>query len=332
MKKKIIIQALFWAFIFVYIFDYFKEEGDYELAFRLSAMELGIYLLTAYVNLWVLIPRFVHRKLLYIGSLVLYLFALLTGYTLFGWEEELMGEVSTASKISFAINYVVFILFSLLYWYVEEYQKEQQRALKLENEKLVAEMKALKSQVSPHFLFNSLNNIYSLCLSNPEGAAAMVEKLSEVLRYLTYEGTQDKVLLQQEVKMITDFVALQKMKKLQGGHNITLEVDEHVHQYKIIPLVLISLVENAFSHGDIATNEQGKLRIAIQQKHQQVVVAITNTFNEQTMPQKQEGGIGLRNIQQQLDLHYPNRYSFETKKENQLFRVKLAIDVDNPSL
>lgn len=218
-KHKAIFHIFFWIFIYCFVFDYFYE-GVLNL-YQSSAktfFECLIYAFISYINLFVLIPVFQkhQRAPFYILSLILFLIILLIPYHLLDLGYYFLGSDAFRSNLSFTLNYILFIIISFLYWYLIRYNEERHNHILLKNDKLQTELNLLKSQISPHFLFNSLNNIYSLAVTKSDAAPEMIEKLSDILRYLIDEGNKNSVPLQKEADLIQQYIDLQRLKKVKA--------------------------------------------------------------------------------------------------------------------
>lgn len=323
--KLAVYQIIFWIFIFGKFYFYFSSANDTWKSIELTLIVVLFNMSIFYNHLIFIIPRFFKKWtaffLLHLASL-----SLLIGiYYITNIASRIYGEFSLQAALAITNNYISFSIYSFLYWYVIKFLKEKELTLKLKNEKLVAEMKALKSQVSPHFLFNSLNNIYSLCLNNPDDAAMMTDKLSKQLRYLIYKGSQDLVLLSEEIHLIEDYIAIQQIKKHKGKVTFNVSLSNPLKKASIPPLLLITLVENAFTHGDVITNSNGSIDIKIENKETDIIFSIINSFDEKYAIKKSEGGIGLSNLRDQLQIKYPNHHNLSVETNNNLYTATLTI-------
>ncbi len=326
-KIKPIYHILFWIFVFFLAFDLLEYGYDLLPAIGLSFVEVAIHVFIFYVNLHVLIPRILVPKgsKLYIIGLFVFLVAILVPYFFSGLGYYLIGENEIRIILSFLLNYILYILISLLYWYLTLYQHEKHYRLALQNEKLQAELLLLKSQVSPHFLFNSLNNIYSLSIIKHDNAPVMIEKLSDILRYVIYEGKKQEVLLEREVELLSNYIDLQLLKKLKADKNITISVSGIQSSQKIAPLILINIVENCFKHSDIAYNKDGFLKVKIHIENNLLKFTTTNSF----IKSNKKTGIGLENIKQQLHHYYPKMHQLHIFNSNGIFKTELQIELNS---
>ncbi|WPV69777.1 sensor histidine kinase [Chitinophaga sp. LS1] len=205
-------------------------------------------------------------------------------------------------------------------WFKSEQQRE---ALKLEN--LNAELKFLKSQINPHFLFNCLNTIYSLAHKHSAQTEHAIIKLSTILRYMIYESNEDKVQLQQELQYLEDYIDIQRL-RLPEDIVVDYAVQGNPAGLRIEPMLLVPFVENAFKHG-ISYAEPSFIAIAVAIERNQVRLVVENAVFRQRMAEK--GGIGLQNVKKRLELLYTEDHELEiTEAENQ-FIVDLKIELKN---
>ena len=189
-------------------------------------------------------------------------------------------------------------------------------------EKLQSEMKHLKSQINPHFLFNMLNNIYSLARSNSDATADTVMKLSKILRYILYESGKKTIPIETELKIIDDFTELQK---LRFGNKLQVRTIKNLDQnsVEIAPLLLFPLVENAFKHGNIENQDEIYLNIFLRDKH--LSVDVHNPVGKASVISKDDG-IGLPNLKRQLELLYRD-HSLESHETEGRYYVNLRINL-----
>jgi len=190
-----------------------------------------------------------------------------------------------------------------------------------------AEIQFLRVQINPHFLFNTLNNIYSLTVSKSALAPKMILLLSDLLRYVIYESAYEKVSLQKEVSNLQKFIELYQLKQ-EYPLPITLSIQGKIESQEMIPMVLIPIVENCFKHSDLEINDKGSICISLEILSDKLIFQTSNTFIEN--PQKDKiGGVGLVNIQKRLTLYYKHDYVFRTQINNSIFETYLEIPLYN---
>ena len=193
----------------------------------------------------------------------------------------------------------------------------------LENERKDMELQFLKSQLNPHFLFNSLNNIYSLAYQKSEKTADAVLKLSEIMRYMIYESNDMWVELSKEISYLESYVDLHRL-RFKDGAAIEMSINGEIKDQKIIPLVLISFVENAFKHG-VANDPSDPIRINIIANQKILHFSITN--KKRTGNKDEVGGVGLNNVERRLQLLYPDRYKLNIVNSATHYTSELMLDI-----
>jgi LytS/YehU family sensor histidine kinase len=321
--NKIGFYILFWIFISLYVFDYFIDEYSLINSIAYTAFEVIIYSAEFYINLFLLIPFVLQKKgkTAYILSLIVLLSVFCSAYFLTGLNAYLLSENVFRAISSFFLNHSLFVFLSYTVWYYNRYISEKQKRLKLEYEKLQSEMMLLKSQVSPHFLFNALNNIYSLALLKSDDAPKMISTLSDILRYFLDEGNKKEVFLESEIEIISKYIQIQKYRQIPGMNNIIFKVSGDPLGLKVPPLLFMTLIENAFKHGDIIEKKEGFVNIGFNISGKKIEFNIVNSFQ----PKENRSGIGLMNVKSQLDILYGKNYQMSIDEKNKSYNVSLNL-------
>jgi LytS/YehU family sensor histidine kinase len=215
--------------------------------------------------------------------------------------------------------FFLFLTIIVIYWLF----KQIAFILKLKNEKAKTELLHLKSQVNPHFFFNTLNNLYGL-MEKDSNARKMVLKLSDMMRYSIYEGQKDRVTLGEEVDYLNNYIELQE---LRYHRKSDVQFNHHMENAntKIMPLLFIILVENAFKHGLENLGEKAYIHISLAEHENKVNFEIENNFELQEKHKNR--GIGLENLKRRLELVYPNKHSLTFKVDADIYKVKLSLDL-----
>jgi LytS/YehU family sensor histidine kinase len=199
---------------------------------------------------------------------------------------------------------------------------EEKKILIKENAQ--AELQLLKAQVHPHFLFNTLNNIYSFTLGNSPEAGSLVLKLKDTVRYMIYDCEAALVPLEKEIKMIEDYIGLEQVRY---GKRLNLEVEiKRIYEDKLIaPLLLIPFVENSFKHGSSKMLQGPWIKLRIESKENLLLFQLHNSKPEKADTINNKKGIGLKNIQKRLELLYPNQYKLNIQSSDDVFSVEMAL-------
>ena len=202
--------------------------------------------------------------------------------------------------------------------------RKTKEAMLFKSEKLETEMKLLKSQINPHFLFNALNNIYSLSYLKPEKTPENLLKLSEMLRYMLYECNDVKVPLSKEIAYLENYIAL-KLLKDSRGMKVSVNLEKDRGELMIAPMLLIPFVENAFKHSNIEDLEKGWIKIDLKTRDEKLFFKVENSFAPTPSTKDKVGGIGLTNVNRQLDLLYPDKHQLDIIAKNNVYKVHLEI-------
>jgi two-component system, LytTR family, sensor kinase len=227
---------------------------------------------------------------------------------------HLFGRIPYFTFFTFLIN------FSFLF---EEILKKQEQATQLQRANTETELKWLKAQVSPHFLFNALNNIYSLAYTQSSQTAPAVMKLSELMRYMLQESTAEKITIEREAAYLDNYIQLQSLKK-RYANKIVTNVELKNPSMQIEPMLLINFVENAFKHSNLE-DEGAWIRMKIYAGDDKLQFSIDNTVG-QTGTKDKTTGIGLENIKQRLQLLYPKHHTLEIEVRENIHSVNLLIN------
>jgi len=318
---KIRFHILFWILIALYIFDYFIDVFNLVDSLIYTAFEIFLFATEFYLNLFFLIPFVLLKKgrIAYAVSLIVLLSATCSAYFVAGLNDYLLATNFLRTLITFFLNHVLFIFISYIIWFFNKYLEEKEKRLKLENEKIQMEMKLLKSQLNPHFLFNTLNNIYTLVLLKSDDAPEMLAALSDIMRYLVYEGNKKDVLLEAEIKAIDKYIQIQQYRRISGLENIHFEVSGDPSALKVPPLIFMTLIENALKHGDIIENKNGFVNINLTITGNHIEFNILNSFQ----PKENRKGIGLKNITSQMDIIFGEAYQMKIDECNTHYTVNL---------
>jgi len=267
-------------------------------------------------------------------AVVVCLYPIIT--TVFLWLPiNYMGEPLTPSVTASPFDWhngrVVFVvmLLSLPVILMTQWHQKNSQLIQLEKENIQTELNLLKQQIDPHFLFNTLNNLYALCRKKSDLAPDVVLQLAELMRYVVYRGKESYVLCSEEAKYIEDYVSLQSIRL---HNNLTLDVQINIEdaQAKISPLLLIIMVENAFKHGIEPSIGDCSLSIQLQVTTQMLIFTCENSVeNDNNISEfehaKELEGVGLDNLQRRLDLLYSDKHQLSLLPKNNSFTATLKI-------
>ncbi len=288
---------------------------------------LSIDVLVVYFNLYILIPRFFLRSKFW--GYILSTFGLLLVNATF--SSSIQQFILTGKRVfnpDMATSIESFVLtFTLMMTAVgfnitKRFLISQARLKELETTSLKTELAFLKHQINPHFLFNSLNNIYVQSRTNSSDASESILQLSDLLRYQLYDCAKDRVKLSDEIDYLKNYLDIDRMRK--NHAEVDFEVSGSPTNIQIAPYLFIPFVENALKHG-ITLNNETKIGIRFTIKPERILFEIENSKPEQPFNQNMKGGIGLANISRRLDLLYPGKYRLDIDNEKNVYKVKLGL-------
>ncbi len=281
-----------------------------------------------YVNVYFLLPRYMFRGLYtryVIGVVVCSALLLLLLYVLLPWHDVVPNEKQGPFVGAWLLPVAGMFFVSTVYAYFRRDRISHKREIDLTHQNIEFEMKFLKSQINPHFLFNALNNIYALSIIKSERTPEMILKLSDMLRFTLYDSENMKVKLGREIEYIVNYIEFQKL-KMDSEPNIKVDTSNCNPEMMIEPMLMIPFVENSFKHGNIDNVKKGWLQIEIKTLGPILVFKVKNSLPTVALSKDVVGGIGVENVRKRLDILYPDRYEFEIDTSNNTFSVYMKID------
>ncbi|WNB18868.1 sensor histidine kinase [Marivirga arenosa] len=333
-------HAIFWSLIFSFFVVPTLGYQEQKLAYiGAYASKLLPQMILAYGMLFILVPYVLNRygKVLFgisVGISLYLSFILYTFIRYYGFERifpeyyRLPPEVDfwwRATDFHYFAQNAIWFLFPAVIFMSVRYYKHQREALELREQKKSAELNALKNQLNPHFLFNTLNNLYALTLKKSDQAPEVIAKLSEMLDYILYRCNEEYVPLKDELNLLNNYIALEKVRY---GKRVSIQFESRVEQrVKIAPLLLITFFENAFKHGVSQEIKQAKIHAMLEADSELIKFSITNTVTSHKAESDERQAIGLTNVQKQLRLIYPEKHKLIVKEHGELFMVELKIEL-----
>ncbi|OQD43126.1 sensor histidine kinase [Croceivirga radicis] len=334
-------HVVFWAFYFLFNFlRWGSFYSDYLYSFKSNLLGFPIHIILSYFTIYYLIPRYIFRKkfLSFVVLLILSIFIMVFfkfELTKFLISNNVWPEGPETYYLTF--DYTIVMMLGELYviTFVAsikltiDWLRESGRIAKLEKAQLETELKFLRNQISPHFFFNTLNNIYAQSLDNSKDTPDTILKLSDLMRYLIYDANKKKYQsLKKELEFLENYIELERIRHTQNL-NLVYHVEGNPRDKKIIPLLLINFVENAFKHGANKSIEKVDILIDLIIKEDWLTFKINNTKPTQkfiTVSKKDKGGVGLTNVKKRLELRYAeNEYDLNITETKTNFQVELNL-------
>jgi two-component system, LytTR family, sensor kinase len=327
-------HILFWL---LYTFFWLLVSGSFNNPSQIfhSLVVVFFHASASYFNIYVLVPLLLQKQKYIAYGLSLLLSITLTCFPLaFAiyysnphnspdnlWSEDffIFNTITTSYAVA-----ITMILRLMLHWYQREKEKAELQQLTTETE-----LKYLKSQINPHFLFNCLNSIYSLTLKKSDDAPQTVLKLSDMLRYLLYEAAEEKVTIDKEINYLKNYLELEKI-RLGNRGQIIFEVNTDSEDYEIEPMLLMPFVENSFKHGLNTKATEGWVNIVLSISNGKLHFKISNNKGAKSFVNTEYtvGGIGIENVRKRLQLLYPSAHLLQLEDEENVYTVGLELELE----
>lgn len=331
-NQRIVYHSLLWmAYIFAFATIQSLVSNGHFLYFLGNQLILAFfYAVGVYFNMLYLIPNYLTDKKYGIYAILV----TLTVFTITPLQLFFLVLKSPEYRPYIVDNLVYYYILSFLFIgtttitkIISDWLRHQRERKELETQTMQSELRFLKSQINPHFLFNTLNNLYALTLKKSDKAPEIVIKLSEMMRYMLYECNEKWVPLYKEVNYLKNYMDLERLRQ---GKNvkITFEVAGNIHQQRIAPLLFITFIENSFKHGLSNQIDEGFVNILMNVENEQLQLFIENS--KPSVPaqfHKDSGGIGLVNVRRRLDLLYPKQYELNIDDNPKTYAVNLEINL-----
>ncbi len=338
MKNRIILflHLAFWAYMIMqHLFPILAYSELDPVYYRVMPVDFTLNLVLFYGLYLYVLPflfRFRRKPLAFLAGT-----AIVTGYStltlcFFYYYETILHlmpdtevVITRTDILTHFRGSIVMVIYAVLIRVVANYIAQQQKESELIQQNQASEIALLRSQINPHFLFNTLNNIYALIRSGSKDADTAVMKLSEIMRYMLYESNAEKVALSKEIEYLHGFIELQRL-RLEDPDYVVFDIQGDLTSRTIAPMILIPFVENAFKHGGRKGVSPG-ISIQLIVTASQLVFQVDNT--KPNLPRQNKdsvGGIGLSNIRRRLLLIYPNSHHLDIRDEEEMFRVTLILE------
>jgi two-component system, LytTR family, sensor kinase len=328
-------HLFFWMLVFgLWFYLRYQDYPSERIAAEITLLKVVDLALLVYVTNYLLIPKLLYKRkyifftsvflIMIIGSAVLKVFMMgkiLDQPDLFSLSGDLKARLyeNVISDFFLVVTGAAFRL-------ILDYINMQQRLVEVAKEKAETELSFLKSQINPHFLFNSLNSVYFLINKENAEARGALHKFSEMLRYQLYEMNGGKIPVEKEINYLEDYVALQKLRK-DEKYSVQFNCSQDVKGFLIEPLLLIPFVENAFKHISHNSDNSNFVKMDMSRNDGALLFTVENSKEPGIIRLEKKGGIGLTNVKRRLELLYPGRHELRIDETDKTFSVKLNLQV-----
>jgi len=346
--RKIWVQHLLFWLALIALFALFRTLRDNASIFTWKTLFFEIIPFSGvasavYLNYKLLLPRFLVKKRYWIYISLLLSITWINAaivHTIFRILEPYVREFGHQPHPKVGLFFpaymtlqIIFTMITSFFYFVRENSRLNEIALsttEIESQRLAAELNSLKAQINPHFLFNTLNNIYSYSLLESERTPAMILKLSGLMNYIIYECRAEQVALDKEIQFIHNYIALEKL-RVEDNLKILVDIPDDIPGQTIAPLLFVPLLENAFKHGANIQNPQPYIRIGLNISSTDLLTFTCENLKDsselQELPEK-SGGIGLENVKKRLELLYPGKNHLSITELEDRFSVTLTIQLE----
>lgn len=339
--QQIGLHTLFWGVIL-----YWRAQGDYywntpiEKFYLNNLVRLPILMISTYLVLYYLLPKYIIKDKQYLKFGLLFLLNLIIATALEKLlnRSDLMYEVlqpltekqwlGLKTGHPFRNSFSLFSIIGLasVIRFFKLFQEKEKKESQLKEENLTTKLAFLKSQVNPHFLFNALNNIYSMAVQKEQSEIAEgLENLSGIMHYLTYESNSDFVPLEKEIDLLKNYIEIQHLRIADTDDTtISFNVEGDFYNKTIAPVILLPLIENAFKHG-IKPDQKCIVSIKLKIEAEQLIFKTINTLFDKSNREIKDKGIGIENVKKRLHLLYPSNHFFRTNQNDNTFFCDLDL-------
>jgi two-component system, LytTR family, sensor histidine kinase AlgZ len=338
-NKNLWLHLSFWCvylsfnFYQISVFQRRIDDFDWSMGVMIIGTHSILTVFIAYFNYFILLPRFLEHKrwLRYIlefivpFAVIVALRVIAQRYIIDGFSHHEKYFYSSTFVIQTAVITLFITIFISLLRFVSDWFELEAIKKEVLNEKLTAELSFLKAQINPHFLFNTLNNLYYLAYSKSENTTEVISKLSQVMRYMIYDANHERVLLDKEIEYMQNYIGLERL-RLNNQIPINFNMNGSTAGVTIAPLILITFLENAFKHGVTNTNPHSWVNITLDVASGVLKYAVENSKGQNALADNGgKSGIGLANVKRRLELMYPAKHSLKVEDSADRYYIELEI-------
>jgi two-component system, LytTR family, sensor histidine kinase AlgZ len=339
-NRVVLVHVSFWCLylsFFTYQVSLFARgpEIDWNRVLTVVSIHISCAMLIGYVTYFIFLPRFLNHR-----SVLKFFFEFLAGFAVvillrIHLERYFIDHYAQNEKYlylyspRFIIHVISSNLFTVIFLgmirFVTEWFEFEARKKNVENEQLTAELNFLKAQINPHFLFNTLNNLYYLAYTKSANTPEVIAKLSQMMRYMIYDSNHPQVPLSKEIDYMESYISLERL-RLNNQIPINFNVKGNISAFRVAPFIFITFLENAFKHGVSNSNPEAWVNISMELNGNECVYRVENSKITSAKPEAEEkSGIGLQNVKRRLELSYPGKHQLEVQDLSDRYLTKLTI-------
>lgn len=328
-------HVFFWVlFLGLWFMLRVEDYANPSLAFQVTLIKVADLVLMVYITNYVLIPKLLYKKKYFLFGflfIVMVVFSSIFKMNILGrlTHNQLLLNLSGNWKARIYDNIIPHFFLVIAGAAIKLMMDQiglQKKITEMAKEKAEAELSFLKSQINPHFLFNSLNSVYFLIDKNNSDARQVLHKFSEMLRYQLYETNGEKIPIEKEIGFLSDYVDLQKLRK-DENYTVQFYCSPEVKGFSLEPLLLVPFVENAFKHISHKLNEDNFIKLELSKRNGIFEMKVENSKEPGDVHTEKAGGIGLMNVKRRLELLYPQRHELIINNELDKYSVYLKIKI-----
>jgi sensor histidine kinase YesM len=333
-NRVLLLHVSFWVLYFSYRVYDLNEYAGFERAATYTGLPMLFNIIASYVHYFFVLPGLFRDKKWskYFFWLLVLLLPVICARIIA--ENQVFAQLTTNETyyktlkltriVSTVWDTLSFLLFTGMIRFVLDWFELENKRKQLENEKLTAELNYLKSQINPHFLFNTLHNLNSLVYAGAKNANEVIIKLSNIMRYMIYESGKERVALSSEIDYMNDYIHLESI-RLNNSFKLNFKITGPVEHVKIAPLMLITFLENAFKHGvsDQETDCWIDVTLSVDTKH--LHYTVSNKKIKSVRHTKLKSGFGLDNVKKRLELSYPDNYTLTVNDTEDMYSIDLTL-------
>ena len=328
--------------MFSYLFSsYWYRNGNKWYLFEYIGFKVSLQFLLSLIILYFLMPKLLHKKknALFVLATLFFVYVIQTFYSIvrIHYFQVYYPEIydtrppyilwdRMTSFIAFISN-ITWVVFPSIILIAIKYYRDQKDLVELKEQKKTTELNLLKNQLNPHFLFNTLNNLYALALKKSDKTPEVIAKLAEILDYMLYQCKDNYVSISKEIELLENYIALEKVRY---GNRVEVVFEKNIqNNVNIAPLILLSFVENAFKHGVSQELSKALIKLNISASEKEIVFKLINSKPKSFMDTigSDKKSIGMQNTEKQLELLYPNAYQLEVNDTISEYTLELKLQL-----